>query len=341
VKHSPILLLLLAALCLVPQAHAAIPALPEIPAALPEAVREPLIAKRTTLALKRQGLIAEGEANTRQCASVVQGSAEHQACLSKLGQFNAKVETLRGERDRLADEVDAAIAAEIHRLQAEDARLTRSINTDITAINNLGFARRAEDFQEWVKLAKGAQKQFEEECKTQAIDIVTSLAQEKMFDALKGMDSARLKRLIELLEKEKDPTKEATLKALRELSAAKAIRRADMAKEAAVAATAIDRGIQGALGEKREDQLRLWLDMICDFSEMAEVMKGCHLVKAELLVVTAALYNNASRRVTRHEIERLTQMTEDQLRGLKKINEVLVEHVKERNAVRAKIKELE
>ena len=340
-KHSPILLLLLAALCLVPQAHAAIPALPDIPAALPEAVREPLIAKRTTLLLKRQELITEGEANTRQCTNVKQGSAEHQACLSKLGQFNAKVEALRGERDKLADEVDAAIAAEIHRLQVEDARLTRSIITDITAINNLGFARRAEDFEEWVKLAKGAQKQFEDECKTQAIDIVTSLAQEKMLDAFKGIDNARIKRLIEILEKKKDPTKEATLKALRELLAAKAIQRADLAKAAAVAATAIDRGVQGALAEKREDQLRLWMDMICDFSDMTEVMKGCHLIKSELLVVTAAVYNNASRRVARHEIERLTQMTEDQLRGLKKINEVLTKHVKERNAVRAKIKELE
>jgi len=340
-KPAMILLLLFAASCLVSPAHAAIPALPDIPAALPDAVREPLIAKRTTLSLKRQGLIGEGESNTRQCTNVVQGSAEHQACLSKLGRFNAKVEALRGERDRLADQIDAAIVAEIQRLQVEDARLARRIDTDIAAINNLGFARRAEDFQEWVKHAKGAQKQFEDECKTQAIDIVTSLAQEKMFDALKGMDSARLKRLIEILEKEKDPTKEVTLKALRELLAAKAIQRADMAKEAAVAATAIDRGIQGALGEKREDQLRLWMDMICDFSEMTEVMKGCHLIKAELLVVTAALYNNASRRVARHEIERLTQMTEDQLRGLKKINEVLVKHVKERNAVREKIKELE
>lgn len=338
---ASILLLLFAALCLVSPAHAAIPAMPDIPTALPDAVREPLIEKRNPLALKRQALIAEGEANTRQCTGVIERSAEHRACLAKLTGFNAKVEALRGERDRLADEIDGAIVAEIRRLQGEDARLTRSIDTGITAINNLGFARRAEDFQEWAKLADDTRKQFDDECKTQAIDIIASLAQEKMLDALKGMDSARLKRLIEMLEKKKDPTKEVTLKALRDLSASKAIGRAGMAKDAAMAATAIDRGIQGALVEKREDQLRLWMDMICDFSDMTEVMKGCHLIKSELLVVTAVVYNNASRRVARHEIERLTRMTEDQLRGLKKINEVLTKHVKERNAVRAKIKGLE
>lgn len=111
-KTAPILLLLVAALCLVSSAHAAIPALPEIPTTLPDAISEPLIAKRTPLVLKRQALIAEGEANTRQCAKIIQGSAEHQACLSKLSQFNARVEALRRERDRLADEVDSAIVAE-------------------------------------------------------------------------------------------------------------------------------------------------------------------------------------------------------------------------------------
>lgn len=111
-KPAPILLLLLTALCLVPPCHAAIPALPDIPAALPAEIREPLIAKHTTLVLKRQGLIEEGEANTRQCSNIKVGSAEHQTCLSLLSRFNARVEALRRERDRLEDEIDAAVSAE-------------------------------------------------------------------------------------------------------------------------------------------------------------------------------------------------------------------------------------
>jgi len=44
--------------------------------------------------------------------------------------------------------------------------------------------------------------------------------------------------------------------------------------------------------------------------------------------------------VALNEIERLTTMTEDQLRGLAKINDVLVKHIKERNEVRARLKKL-
>jgi hypothetical protein len=55
----------------------------------------------------------------------------------------------------------------------------------------------------------------------------------------------------------------------------------------------------------------------------------------------ASLYNNLARRVAINEVERLTAMTEGQLRALAKINELMVKRVKERNDVRAKLKELE
>lgn len=58
-------------------------------------------------------------------------------------------------------------------------------------------------------------------------------------------------------------------------------------------------------------------------------------------LTVASLYNNVARRVAINEVERLTAMTEGQLRALAKINELMVKHVKERNDVRAKLKELE
>jgi len=132
VKTVPIFSLLLAALCLISPAYAAIPALPEIPTTLPDAVREPLIAKRKPLALKKQALISEGEANTRQCTNIKEGSEQHQACLSKLREFNAKVEALRVERDRLADEIEAAIAANTDPIVV-DARVALKEGADLLA----------------------------------------------------------------------------------------------------------------------------------------------------------------------------------------------------------------
>lgn len=104
-------LLAIALLAAAAPVRAGIPALPEIPLLLPDSVRQPLIARRQPLAQRKLALIAEGDAITASCARLKRGSAEHQHCLSRLAQFDARVETLRDEVDRLADAIDAAIVA--------------------------------------------------------------------------------------------------------------------------------------------------------------------------------------------------------------------------------------
>lgn len=102
-------LLVLGALLAAPFAHAGIPAVPAIPLALPDTVRQPLIAKRQPLALRKLALIDEGKAINSSCASVQTGSSQHQNCLDRLAQFNAGVEVLRTSLNALGDEIDAAV----------------------------------------------------------------------------------------------------------------------------------------------------------------------------------------------------------------------------------------
>lgn len=90
-------------------ADAAIPPMPEIPTALPDAVRQPLIAKRGPLADKKLALIAEAENNKKTCTNIVVGSAQHRSCLELQKDFNARVETLRVEFEKLAGEIVAAV----------------------------------------------------------------------------------------------------------------------------------------------------------------------------------------------------------------------------------------
>ncbi len=99
-------------------AQAALPAMPEIPVTLPDTVREPLIAKRHPLALRKLALIDEGKAINQQCAKVEKGSSQHQACLARQAQFNANVASLNIEVDKLEDEIDATIEADKKRLAA-------------------------------------------------------------------------------------------------------------------------------------------------------------------------------------------------------------------------------
>lgn len=50
----------------------------------------------------------------------------------------------------------------------------------------------------------------------------------------------------------------------------------------------------------------------------------------EVKITSASLYNNASRRVAASEIDRLTVMTEKQLKAMNKLQVVLDGHVRER-----------
>ena len=97
-------------------ARAAVPAIPEIPLTLPDTVRQPLIAKRQPLAQRKLALIDEGKAINQQCAKVERGSSQHQSCLIRQREFNAKAETLGSDVDKLEDEIDAAIEAEKQRV---------------------------------------------------------------------------------------------------------------------------------------------------------------------------------------------------------------------------------
>lgn len=106
-------LLLIMVLFSAAHVHAGIPAVPEISLALPDTVRQPLIAKRQPLALRKLALVDEGNAITQSCAGVKTGSSQHQSCLARLAQFNSKADVLSEEMDQLADEIYAAEARHI------------------------------------------------------------------------------------------------------------------------------------------------------------------------------------------------------------------------------------
>lgn len=89
--------------------HAALPVIPEIPTALPDAVKQPLIVKRKPLAEKKQLLITEAESNKIKCTNIVVGSEQHNTCLALQKDFNDRVESLRTEVKQLANEINVAV----------------------------------------------------------------------------------------------------------------------------------------------------------------------------------------------------------------------------------------
>jgi predicted component of type VI protein secretion system len=123
-----------AALLFASVAQAALPAIPDIPVTLPQTITQALIAKRAPLAGRKLALIEVGKAINSDCARVEEGSAAHRTCLARLAEFNEQVETLRAESDRLADEIEAAVASAQPVRDAECASLQQQLARDREAL---------------------------------------------------------------------------------------------------------------------------------------------------------------------------------------------------------------
>ena len=242
------------------------------------------------------------------------------------------------------DSVDPAPTAERKRLAARDQQITEAIARDVTAIKNLGFARRAEDFAEWERLGADAKASFEKEIVDTATDAAIAKVRGRVLEGFKSFDEAQAARWIGRLAKVQ-PRPVELIGLIEGLAKVK-----DKAKIAESAELVLDRIEQlqkaGQLaqpagrGQAREDLLLVGLDLVCDVVP-APGDRSCKLFKTTSKLTVASLYNNASRRVAVREVERLTTMTEAQLHALARINELMVKHVRERNEVRAKIKQLE
>lgn len=314
-----------------------IPAMPEIPVALPDAVREPLIVKRKPWAEEKLKLLEEGKALNQACQNLEEGSDRHKACLARKASFDGRVVALRAAFAALQTEIDDAIDVEIARLEARDKELTAGLEKDAEAIRNLGFARRAEDFAEWEKLGADAKAGFEKEIVDAATDQIAGKLSDHLLDSFKHFDAAKAGRWVGLLEKVEPKPVELIALIQKVGSVAD---KAAMVEQAEAILKGIERLQQGSAAKTREDLLLLSMDLFCDIMPPAEAA-SCNAFKTVGKLTFASLYNNAARRVALNEVERLTTMTEQQLRALAKLNELTVKHVKERNDVRAKLKALE
>ena len=224
------------------------------------------------------------------------------------------------------------------RLSSRDQELSAAIGRDLKAIRDLGFDRRAEDFAEWEKLATDAQAEYENEIKGILTDLVLDKSRDSLLEGFKHFDAAKGERWIAFLESQ-DPKPVELIAAIRRVSQLKFKGRA--AYDAKYIVDAIEKLSKAIHVKDLTTALPVMLDLVCDTVPKQPINKQCKFFRTESKWAVAALYNNAARRVAVNEVERLTQMTEVQLAALRRLNEVLVKHVQERNEVRARLKELE
>jgi len=320
-------------------AAAQFPPLPVIPGALPAPAALPLQTKLAQFEQQYKGLVDAGTRHNDRCRGVKKGSPEHADCSASLERLAGDIKVLRAVADKLEDEIDAAVAVERKRLQARDKELELYIAKDLTAVRGLGFDRRAQDFEEWEKLATDAKREFEQTVSKEATSLIAAGVKEEVLSGVKKLDAAKVEKWIGFLQKQ-DPPAVEIISVLRRMASVGDADRLKLATDAKYLAKLIENVAKSAKVDGWKDGLPVLLEILCDGFPSA-ASKQCKLFKATANATVASLYNNAARRVAQTEIERLTSLTESQLKALATINGLLVKHVKERREVKAKLKELE
>jgi hypothetical protein len=317
-----------------------IPALPVIQPAI-AAANPALVERRGVLVAERAALRAKSKNQSASCGAVEEGTAAEKVCSDQLEQLTKEVELHVKETKDLAAAVSAAVAIERKRLDAKERGLTQAIERDVTAVRGLGFDRRAEDFEEWEKLAADARLEFQHTVSAEATGLIASYVKNRTLSGFKNLDEAKVAGWIATLMKQDPPPVEiiGILRSMALVIERDGVRQ-KLAYDAKHLSTLIVNVTKSAKVTNWKEGLPVLLDIVCDGVPNEVAAKQCKAFKATAAVTVASLYNNAARRVAVHEVERLTTMTEAQLKALAKLNELMVKHVKERNEVRAKLKEL-
>ncbi|MGO9402713.1 MAG: hypothetical protein ACLPVW_04485 [Terriglobales bacterium] len=316
-----------------------IPQIGDIPPALPASQRTDLERQRSALLEQRSALMSKVAAHNQKCASVAEGSSLAGECAQSRSQLqtdkSAYIEAVTSFNAALA----GASASPRAELEARIAELRKQIQLDQTAIRNLGFAQRAPEFEEWQGLAADSQKQFEEESREALIDFgLEGLS--KTAGVIGAWNPAKANKMIARLQQAgiTDPYALEAIRALGNLRGKPA-----SAKEVKALIETIDKVRDLAAIDKNlgEETRAARLDAIATVVGWAQTSPELSLLVADLKFTSASLYNNAARRVSQNEVERLTALNESQLKALQKLSGVLSKHVDQLNEAKQQLAQLQ
>lgn len=257
-------------------------------------------------------------------------SGELQICTVTLGFRNdqqvsiEQAEALAAAFNRNADRYDA--------LQRNIQAVRDRIALDQRAVTMHGFAKQAQDFEDWVNLSADAKKEFEDSVVSGAID--SSLMGVKLGTTrLATFSNSKVKKVIE----------GAKALGMEDSLFFDALRACESAKSRKAAAKAIGEAMERL--KKTKDTYQMAKDR-SGLKATAAVLGWCiedpklSLLVTETDIAIAALFNNATRRVSVNQIEALNKLTEDELKGIKAVSGVLKEHVRQLQSLKVQLGQL-
>ena len=300
--------------------------LPEVPKALGE---------NTELSHRRAKLVSEHD-QLAQDISVHDGRCINKPKTTELVAECRASQAALNERIAAYSKGEAAFTETLKTaVSKRRAALEKQIANDIEAMKRLGFSRRAEDFAEWEQLAVQAKTEFENEVLGTIADIAIDKVRGGIVDAFKDFDAAKATRLVQWIRARGIKPEPTTL--------INAIERVGLAPDKARVADDAEFIV------KQIEDYRNGRAAANDPTESAQFVSGLlegtisdprvGLLITEIKLTTAAVYNNATRRVARAEVERLTKLTESQLHNLHRLQKLLERHVQDLNSLRSAVED--
>lgn len=299
-----------------------IPALETIPAALPNPPRGGLERRYAELAKTRDSLRARILAHDAVCHSYGPNSLEARTCPPETAQLAAERDTYVLAVTSFKQDREQAIRDETikrrTRLEASNAAIAR----DASAVRQIGFARRADDFAEWDTLSTEAHEKLKATLWKVAVDQASDRLVDGFLESLQKLDlNGQLKALEKLNKAGLGSTRAA--RQLRAMTVSRA-----------------DRKAWNALAKLLYDDLKDHIDALDHLAEgqnleaLADFLKTMAPGVVPLADATEtavwAVYDASAQGLALYEVGKLNEMTTKQLGDLQGLRCVYERHAMER-----------
>jgi len=294
--------------------------LPEVPIGLSD--RGDLTSQRLKLEADYEQLVLDVDTHRAHCKGVPPNSPLVAECQASQSSLNQRIAAYKKSETAFASAVE-------HAKNERRQTLEKQVARDVQAIRQLGLNRRAEDFVAWEELASKAKNEFEGEVFDTLTDIAVDKARGGILEAFKSFDTAKATRLVEWIRARGiKPEPSAFIAAIQRVGNAPDKTR--VAEDAEFIVKQIEDFRKGRAAASDPVESAKFVSGLLE-STISDPQVA--FLITELKLTTAALYNNASRRVARAEVEKLTRLTERELHDLHRLQVLLEKHVKELKSV--------
>jgi hypothetical protein len=314
-----------------PRAAAQVPVVPAIPDGFPDFVRTPATESLAPLRARVDKLVADGLALNQRCAKFEIGTALEASCRADVSAWQAE----RSAAQKLADAQRAQMDF-LADLVAQHQDLTRQIEGNLARINEMGMRHREQDFEDWVGLASGARDEFTAQIKKAATQLAVAQAQKGILATVQGISPGTEDSIIQTLDSI-HPRPTAVITAVRRMATNESRKR--LASDAEFVVDFIQKTHTRWTAQTTEQMQDVAFDLLCAVSPGKDgvFQKQCEVFASEAKVLSAELYYGITTAVAKQQVASLVNLTQDQLKAIAARTQILVDQVKKRKEVRARI----